>query len=186
MLNMVLDVILILVFFVVFKLYDIYVATAVIIAGAALQVIGTRLYLKRFDKKQLIVLTILLVFGGMTLYFHDPIFIKWKPTVVFWLLSTIFTVSHFFGRQPLTQRIMGRALEEKKHVIPVAVWKTLNIAWIVFFIILGTANVLVAYWFSTNAWVNFKVYGILSALLIFAFAQSMYLARYLVVDEKQQ
>jgi len=86
------------------------------------------------------------------------------------------------GAKPLTERMMAQALEGKK-AIPKPIWKCLNLAWAVFFIVLGSINVLVAYYFSTDTWVNFKLYGIMGSLMLFAIAQSIYLARY-IVDEK--
>jgi intracellular septation protein len=179
------DFMLVLLFFITFKFYDIYVATMVAMAGALFQVILTRVLHKKFDNKQLIVLLILLVFGGMTLYFHNPIFIKWKPTLVFWLFGAVFLGSQFIGKQPLIQRIMGHALEGK-HAVPGFIWKRLNLSWGLFFIILGGLNTFVAYHYSTETWVNFKLYGVLSALLIFGVAQAFYLARYMVTDGQKK
>ena len=99
MTGMVFDFLLVVIFFIAFKMYDIYVATSVIIVGALFQVIITRFVHGKFDKKQLIILALLLVFGGMTLYFHNPIFIKWKPTVVFWMLGIVFFVESFFWKR---------------------------------------------------------------------------------------
>lgn len=182
MTGMVFDFLLVVIFFVAFKMYDIYVATSVIIVGALFQVIITRLVHGKFDRKQLIILSLLLVFGGMTLYFHDPIFIKWKPTVVFWMLGIVFLLSHFFGKEPLTQRIMKHTVEGKA-VIPRHIWKKLNLAWSIFFLLLGSVNVFFAYYFSTDAWVNFKLYGVLGAFILFGVAQSVLLARYMTVEK---
>jgi intracellular septation protein len=178
MLNLLNDFIVVLLFFVAFKFYGIYVATIVGIVGSALQLLISRLCLKKFDKKQLLVLVIFLVFGGMTLYFHNPIFVKWKPTIVFWIFGIVFLGSHFIGKQPLVQRMMGHMLDEK-HSVPKIVWRNLNCAWTFFFLSLGALNIFVAYHFSTDAWVNFKLYGIFSATLLFGFAQAFYLAKYM-------
>lgn len=175
---MIFDFLLVLIFFVTFKLYDIYAATIAIIIGAMIQVIYTRSRHKKYDKKQLMILAVIVVFGGMTLYFHNPIFIKWKPTVVFWIMGLALLISQFIGTKPLIQRLMSHAFEGKDP-IPTKVWKNLNIAWTIFFISLGILNVFVAYYLSTDAWVNFKLYGVLSALIVFAVAQSLYLAKYL-------
>lgn len=180
--NAIFDFLLVVIFFVTFKLYDIYVATSVIIIGAFLQVIITRFIHGRFDKKQLLIFGIVLVFGGMTLYFHNPIFIKWKPTVIFWLLGIVFLISQYIGDKPLTQRLMGHALEGKSSVPP-TLWKKLNLAWTLFFIVLGSVNVFVAYTFSTEVWVNFKLYGVMTSLLLFGIAQSICLARYITVEK---
>lgn len=177
---MIFDLLLILIFFVTFKLYGIYAATVAIIIGAIFQVIYNRIRHKKFDKKQLMILGVVLIFGSMTLYFHNPIFIKWKPTVVFWIMGIALLASQFIGKKPLIQRLMGHVFEGKE-TIPYQVWKNLNIAWTIFFILLGAMNVFVAYYFSTDAWVNFKLYGVLSALVIFAIGQSFYLAKYINV-----
>ena len=168
MLNMIYDFVLITVFFITFKMYDIYIATVVIIIGAGLQVVLTRLLHKRYDKKQLILFGIVVIFGGMTLYFHNPIFIKWKPTVVFWLMGGALLLSQFIGKQTLIQRLMGH-LFEGKHMVPLQIWKNLNLAWTIFFT-LGGLNVFIAYYFSTDAWVNFKLYRIFKFFVILGHA----------------
>jgi intracellular septation protein len=157
-------------------------ATIAIIIGAMIQVLYTRIRHKKFDKKQLMILAVILIFGSMTLYFHNPIFIKWKPTVVFWVMGLALLISQFIGKKPLIQRLMAHVFEGRD-TIPNQVWKNLNIAWTVFFILLGTLNVFVAYYLSTDAWVNFKLYGVLSALIIFAIGQSFYLAKYMTAQK---
>jgi intracellular septation protein len=115
------------------------------------------------------------------LYFHNPIFVKWKPTVIYWLFSLIFLGSHFIGKKTLIQRFFTSALEKNgtSHAVPDKVWKKLNMAWIVFFASLGLVNLWIAYSFSTDAWVNFKLYGVMGCFLLFTFAQTFYLARFL-------
>lgn len=179
MLNLFYDFFIVLLFFIAFKFYGIYVATTVGIIGSMLQVIATRLWHKKYDKKQLLVMMIFLVFGGMTLYFHDPIFVKWKPTILFWIFGFVFFISQLIGRQPLIQRMMGHLLEEKTP-IPKVVWRRLNVAWSLFFFILGTINIFVAYHFTTDIWVNFKLYGIFSAMILFGFVQAFFLTRYMI------
>ncbi len=174
---MIFDFLLVLLFFITFKFYGIYTATVAIIIGATVQVIFNRIRHKKYDKKQLMILAVILIFGSMTLYFHNPIFIKWKPTVVFWIMGCALLISQFVGNKPLIQRLMSHVFEGKE-VVPPRVWKNLNIAWTIFFIFLGTLNVFVAYYLSTDAWVNFKLYGVLSALIVFAVGQSFYLAKY--------
>lgn len=178
MFNLIYDFLIIFLFFIAFKLYGIYVATMVGIIGTASQVILHRLWKGFFDKKQLFVLGIFLIFGGMTLYFHNPIFVKWKPSIVFWIFGIGIIFSHFMTKQPIMQRLMGSVLEDKV-TIPLPVWKKINLAWGLFFLLLGTINILVAYHFTTEVWVNFKLYGILGSLFLFAVGQSIYLARYL-------
>jgi len=178
MLNLLYDFIPVILFFVTFKLYGIYVATTVGIVATALQVITTRIFKKRFDKQQIITFVVFLFFGGMTLYFHNPIFVKWKPTIVFWIFGLVLLGGSFIGKKNLVQRMMEKVVQGKAEVPRVA-WKTLNIAWISFFALMGAINIYVAYSFSTDTWVNFKLYGILILVLLFSFLQGMYLARYI-------
>lgn len=178
MLNVFYDFIPVLLFFLAFKIYGIYVATVVGIATTALQVLITFFWQRKVDKKQLIALGVFIVFGGMTLYFHNPIFVKWKPTIIFWIFGLVLLGSQFIGAKTLVERMLGHAVD-KNITVPTAFWKRLNLAWMIFFISLGTLNLYVAYYFSTDTWVNFKFYGILSLLFIFSFLQAACLARYM-------
>jgi intracellular septation protein len=177
--TMLIDFVPVLLFFIAFKIYGIYVATTVGIVSTAIQVMLTRLIRRRFDKQQVVTLFVFVLFGGMTLYFHNPIFVKWKPSIIFWVFGIAFFVSQFVGKKPLVQRMLEGMLESQAAAVPFALWKKLNIAWSVFFIFLGSINIYIAYNFSTDVWVNFKVYGIMSLLLVFSFAQAMCLSRYL-------
>lgn len=178
MLNLLFEFIPIILFFIAFKWYGIYVATGVGIAVTALQLIINTVRTKHLDNKQVITLLVFVVFGGMTLYFHNPLFVKWKPTVIYWIFALVLFFSHFIGSKPIMQRLMQKMVEEKT-VVPSVIWKRLNAAWAVFFTLLGVINLYVAYSFSTNAWVNFKLYGTLGLLLGFSFLQAMCLARYM-------
>ncbi len=179
MLNLFYDFIPLVLFFLAFKIYGIYVATVVGIAVTAVQVLVTALVAKRMDKVQLLMLAVFTVLGGLTLYFHDPIFVKWKPSVVYWIFGTALLLSHIIGNKPLMQRMFELKLEKNKATVPSQVWKKLNIAWACAFILLGGINIYVAYNFSTEIWVNFKLYGTLGFFLIFAFLQMIYLSRYI-------
>jgi len=164
-------------FFIAFKLYGIYVATVVGIVTTLLQVIVSRVWQGKWDRKQLITLGVFVLFGGMTLYFHNPIFVKWKPTVVFWIFALAILVYQLLTQKPLMQRLMENMLQQ--HTIPINVWKRLSIIWAMFFIGLGGINLYIAYYFSNDAWVNFKFYGITSALFLFSIFQAFYLMRYM-------
>lgn len=177
--NMWFDFIPVLLFFIAFKWYGIYVATTVGIVVTALQVVLTRIMRKKFDNQQLVTLVVFVVFGGMTLYFHNPIFIKWKPTIIFAVFGMVFLGSQFIGHKPLIQRMLEKMVEGQAHTVPNTVWKRLNLVWAMFFFMLASVNLYVAYRFSTEWWVNFKVYGIMGILLVFSFLQAMYLTRYL-------
>jgi intracellular septation protein len=182
--NILIDFVPVLLFLIAFKMYGIYVATTVGIIATAVQVVLTRFIRHRFDKQQVITLIVFVVFGGMTLYFHNPIFIKWKPSIIFWIFGLAFFFSQFIGMKPLAQRMLEGLLEGQATEVPRFVWTRLNIAWTIFFLTLGTVNIYVAYTFSTDTWVNFKVYGIMTLLLTFSFVQAMCLTRYLSSEHK--
>ena len=155
--------------------HAIYLATLTAILATIVQVMLTVAMTKRVEKMHIITLVLLLVFGGATLYFKDPLFIKWKPTAINWLFAAVFFGSQFIGKKPLVQRMMGHALE----IDDPQVWKKLNLAWIGFFIFSGVANLIVAFNFSEDIWVDFKLFGLMGFTLIFVIGQSFYLARYL-------
>ncbi len=162
------------VFFAVYKVYDdFYLATGAIIVVSTLQVGWTWYRQRRVERMPLIALALLIVFGGITLVLHDEMFLKWKPTVVNWLFGIAFLASQFIGRKPLIQYLLSSAMS-----LPAAVWLRLNLAWAVFFILMGVANLYVVYQFSTDAWVNFKLWGMLGLTLVFVLAQGIYLARH--------
>jgi len=165
-------------FFLAFKFYGMYVATVVGIVAALLQVLITRLWLKKWDKKQLITLVVFVVCGGMTLYFHNPIFVKWKPTVVFWLFGLFILGSQLITQKPLMQRLMENISQEGM-LVPAVIWKRINIIWALFFLILGSVNLYIAYYFSNDAWVNFKFYGVMSVLFLASILQALYLTRFM-------
>jgi intracellular septation protein len=176
--NMLIDFIPVILFLIAFKMYGIYVATTVGIVATALQVVVTKLVRKKFDNQQLVTLAVFVVFGGMTLYFHNPIFVKWKPTIVFWVFGIAFLLSQFIGDKPIAQRMLEKVLEGNA-ALPAKIWSRLNVAWAGFFLLLGALNLYVAYNFDTDVWVNFKVYGIMGILLIFSFVQAIFLSRFL-------
>ena len=169
----------ILLFFAAYKMYDIYVATAVAIGAAFLQTGLFWLKHRRFEKMHVITLLILILFGGLTLALRDPVFIKWKPTVVNWLFGASFLGSQFIGERTLVERMMGHAI-----TVPGPVWRRLNVAWVLFFVAMGLLNLFVAYNYSEEAWVNFKLFGMMGLTLVFVFAQAFYLGRYMVPDEE--
>ncbi len=169
----------ILLFFVAYKMYDIYVATAVAIGAAFIQTALFWLKHRKFEKMHVITLGILIVFGGLTLILRDPVFIKWKPTVVNWLFGASFLGSQFIGERPLVERMMGHAIK-----VPGPVWRRLNGVWVLFFLAMGLINIYVAYNYSEETWVNFKLFGMMGLPLVFVFAQAFYLGRYMETDEE--
>jgi intracellular septation protein len=121
------------------------------------------------------------ILGGMTIYFHSDAFIKWKPTVLYWTFASAMLIAQF-----LFKRNMIRVALEAQMQLPEAVWSRLGVAWALFFGVMGVANYYVAFNFSTSTWVNFKLFG--GALLMFAFviAQSIYLSKYIEEENTEE
>jgi intracellular septation protein len=158
-------------FFVAYKLADIYVATAVIIVAVIAQTAIQWVRHRKVSTMALISGALVLVFGGLTLLIHDKAFIQWKVTVVNWLFAAGFLATHFFGERTLIERMLGENIKLEQPQ-----WRKLNFAWTAFFLILGAANLYVAYNFSENVWVNFKMFGVLGLTLAFALLQGLWLA----------
>jgi len=170
----------ILLFFIAYQAYDIYVATAVAIGASAAQVAYFQVRHKKVERMQWVTLGLLIFFGGLTLLLRDPDFIKWKPTVVNWLFAIAFLGSEFIGKKSLLQRMMDQAV-----TLPDEIWTRLNYIWISFFIGIGLLNLYVAFTFSEETWVNFKLFGMLGVTFVFIIAQGFYIARH-VKDEEVQ
>nr|VFJ66518.1 MAG: intracellular septation protein [Candidatus Kentron sp. FM]VFJ76337.1 MAG: intracellular septation protein [Candidatus Kentron sp. FM]VFK16090.1 MAG: intracellular septation protein [Candidatus Kentron sp. FM] len=150
------------------------VATIVAIVATFLQVGILWLRNHRVENMHLITLVLLVVLGGATLLFKEEMFIKWKPTAVNWLFALVFWGSRFVGGKPLVQRMM-----EKNIQLPAAAWTRLNGSWVIFFLLMGFLNLYVVYYFSTEFWVNFKLFGLIGLTMVFAIGQSFYLARFM-------
>jgi intracellular septation protein len=159
-------------FFVAFKLADIYIATAVAIATTVLQVAWLKLRRERVPGMLWASLAIIAVFGGATLALQDETFIKWKPTVLYWLFGAVLAGAALMRRN-LIRSVLSREVQ-----LPEFVWSRLNLSWIAFFAFMGAANLYVAYNYSTDLWVNFKLFGGMGLMLLFVVAQALFLARY--------
>ena len=168
----------IIIFFIAFKLGGIYVATTSAIVISLIQVVTYWFKHRRFEKMQLTTLIIIVILGGATLLFHKEIFIKWKVSVINWLFAAAFLASQWIGKKNLVQRML-----EEKIRLSEKVWCRLNLFWVIYFFVLGWVNLYVVYHFSTNTWVNFKLFGILGLTLVFVVLQAIYLARQ-VKDEQ--
>lgn len=164
----------ILIFFFVYKISGIYAATASAIIVSFIQMISYFIKHHKFEKLQVITFLLIAILGGITIVLHNPIFIKWKPTAINWVFALIFLSSHFIGKKTLVQYVM-----DKKISLPDEIWVKLNFSWVIFFVFVGTLNLYVIYHYSTDVWVNFKLFGLLSISLIFALCQGIYLGRHL-------
>ena len=160
-------------FFIAYKLAGIYVATGVLIVGVLAQAAISWFRHKKVSPMLLTSAILVLVFGGLTLLVHDAAFIKWKPTIVNWLFAAGFLASEFMKGPNVTQRLMG----EQVQLDPPSLWTKLNLMWVAFFVFCGALNLYVAFTFSESTWVNFKLFGLFGLTLVFALAQGVWLAR---------
>lgn len=154
----------------------ILLATALAIIASILQIAYLLLRRKKIEATLWLSLIVITIFGGATIYFGSEEFIKWKPTVLYWLFGFALFVANFVFRKNLI-----RAMMEKKIQLPDAVWQKLNMAWIIFFAVMGILNLYVAFWggFETSTWVSFKLFGGMGLMLVFVIGQSIYLSKYL-------
>jgi intracellular septation protein len=164
-----------------YDIKGIYVATTVMIIASVLQVAITWLLTRKVEKSHLITLVLVLVLGGATLWLQNPDFIKWKPTAVNWLFALAFIGSHVFTDKSLLERMMAEHIQ-----LPGAIWFKLNVAWVLFFIGSGLANLYVAFNFDEATWVNFKLFGLLGLTIVFIIGQSVYLAKHAIESPKSE
>lgn len=150
-------------------------ATLVVVVIAVVQVVAMKLMRKKIDTLLWVSLVIVLGLGGLTLYFHDETFIKWKPTLVYGAMAIGLFVSDIVLKRYVLRTMMQAADMD----VPEAVWRHLSWAWIGFFVAMGVLNIWVAYHFSTDTWVNFKMWGSLGLTLVFTLVQGVYLSRHM-------
>ena len=169
----------ILLFFIAYKFGGIYVATGVAIAASFVQIGWVMARGKKVETMMWLSLAIIVVFGGATLLLHNETFIKWKPTVLYWLFAAI-----LLGGSWLFNKNIIRSMMAKQVSLPESVWNKLNLSWAGFFIVMGVTNLYVAFNFSTDAWVDFKLFGSTAMMLVFVIAQSLILSKYM--EDKDQ
>ena len=162
----------IILFFVTYKLCDIFVATAVTMVATIAQILYLWFKDKKIEKGPIITLVAILILGGATLFFHDELFIKWKPTVVYWLLSAFIFINNLMQKGPTTKKLLG-----EKMTLPDHVWSTIDNITVYFFFFLGSLNIFVAYTYATEIWVNFKLFGALLLTVLFCVSISFYIAK---------
>ena len=167
----------IILFFVAFKVWGIYTATAVAIVATIAQIAYLRIKTGKIEPMQWMSLGVIVLFGGATLLAHDDNFIKWKPTVLYWLMGGALLISQLMFKKNLLRSVMGTQLQ-----LPDAIWLKLNWAWTAFFAVMGALNIWIAYNFDTDTWVNFKLFGGMGLMVAFVIAQAIYMSRYLPQD----
>lgn len=149
------------------------IATALLIAATCVQVAVNWFRQRKVEKMHIVVLVLAIVFGGATIYFHEPAYLVWKVTLGNWLFAVAFLASHFIGESPIVKRMMQHAVE-----LPEQIWNRLSYMWILFFVSVGTINLIVAQHVSFDTWVQFKLFGMLGLTIAFVIIQSIYLARH--------
>jgi intracellular septation protein len=165
-------------FFIAFKVQGIYVATAVAIAASIGQIGWLWLRGRKIDAMLWVSLAIIVVFGSATLLLHDETFIKWKPTVLYWLFACVLGASEWLFGRNLIRKMLGEQIQ-----LPNPAWSKLNFSWVLFFACMGFLNLYVAFSFPTDIWVNFKLFGGMGLMLAFVIGQSLFLAKY--VEHKE-
>jgi intracellular septation protein len=167
-------------FFVVYKTVDIYAATAVAIVATFIQVGWFWARHRRFETMHLVTMAVITIFGGLTIYLKDDTFIKWKPTIVYWLFALILFGTHWLGKKTAIEHLVG-----KQVVLTPNAWKLMNMSWAIFFSVMGAINIYVAFFYGlemtperrTDIWVNFKTFGAIGLTFAFILIQAIWLAR---------
>ncbi len=149
-------------------------ASTVVVLGTLLQIIIMKSMRKHIDKLLWASLAVVVILGGLTLWFHSETFIKWKPTIVYWMMGGGLLIGEVFMKRDVLSQMMGGQIE-----VPEAVWRRLTWAWVTFFLAMGVLNLYVAFNFSTDTWVTFKMWGTMALLLVFALLQGLYLSRHM-------
>jgi intracellular septation protein len=155
----------------------ILLATVVVILATLAQIVYVLLRRGKVEKMLLLSFALVTAFGSLTLLLRDDNFIKWKPTMLYWVIAVSMSIA------ALRKRNAMRLMLADKIDLPEAIWLRLNFAWIGFLLFMGALNLFVAYRYPTEIWVNFKLFGGIGLLLLFALAQGVYLSRYIKEDE---
>lgn len=169
------------IFFVVYKMTDIYAATGSLIVTTGLLLAYSYFKNGKAEKMQVITFLMVFIFGSLTLFLHDDVFIKWKVTFIYALFAVALLASQYIFKKSIIKQMLGKEL-----TLPDNVWNRLNIAWALFFIILSILNVYVAFNLPQEVWVNFKVFGLLGATLVFTMLSGLYIYKYLPASDKSE
>ena len=152
-------------------------ATVVVIIATLAQIVWLKLRGQKVDLMLWVSLALVTLLGSATIYFHSENFIKWKPTVLYWVMGASLLVGQLvFGKNGI-KSLMGAQM-----TLPDSVWRSVNFSWVVFFTVMGVINLWVAYNFSTSTWVNFKLFGSMGLMLLFILAQAFFLNKHIKPD----
>lgn len=163
----------IILFFVAFKTAGIYVATAVSIAATVAQIAYLRHKHGKVEPMHWLSLGVIVVFGGATLFAQNDTFIKWKPTVLYWLMGGALLFGQWLFNKNFVRTLMGGQIS-----LPDAAWRSMNTSWVAFFAVMGALNLWIAYQFDTDTWVTFKLFGGMGLMFLFVLGQALYISRF--------
>lgn len=169
---------LIVIFFIAFKLFGIYPAIGTAMALYSGQILYQILARKPIENLQWVTLGMVLILGGASLFFHNDLFFKWKPSVIYLIFASAILMVPLFTKAPALQKIMGQQLD-----LPPAIWRKLDYSWALFFILCAILNLIIAYQFETETWVYFKLFGSLAMIMVFIIGQAIWLSPYLKKEE---
>ena len=173
-------------FLLVYMFKGIYTALAVLMIAMPIGLLIKYVRTRSLDKMYFWSTILLLIAGGLTLYYRNPLFLYWKPTVFYWVVAIAFLASQFIGEMPLVQRVLGLVdgLEfgkaTRQH------WLKLNLVWVMFFVVAGSLNIYVAYNYEEATWVKFKVFGLMALTFVFMLGQSFWLSSLMDDDEPEE
>ena len=156
-------------------------ATVVVIVATLAQILWLKARGKKVDTMLWISLGLVTVLGGATIYFHSEAFIKWKPTVLYWVMGSALLIGQLVFKKNGIKSIMGAQM-----ALPDSIWRVVNLSWVGFFAVMGVLNLWVAFNFPTATWVNFKLFGGLGLMALFVVGQALYLGRYLKTDQVRE
>ncbi len=157
-------------FFAAYLYDDLYFAVGVLMVAMPIGLVLKTYWTKKLDKIYLGSTIFLLILGSATLFFRNPLFLYWKPTAFYWVVSIVFLASQWIGDKTIVERLFAQAADLSREQ-----WVKLNLMWVAFFIFAGGLNIYVAYSFSQQVWVNFKVFGLLALTLIFVIIQAVWM-----------
>lgn len=166
-------------FFAAFKIWGIYIATAVAIAATVVQIGYLHFKHGKVEPMQWLSLGVIVLFGGATLLSQSDTFIKWKPTVLYWVMGLVLLIGQAVFNKNFIRSLMGSQIQ-----LPDPVWRNLNWGWTGFFAVMGAINLWVAFNFDTDTWVNFKLFGGMGLMVVFVIAQAIYLSRHVKEEEQ--
>lgn len=160
-------------------LVPIMLATIAVIIGSIIQIVWAKIHYKKVDKTLWISALLVIVLGGMTLYFQNDAFIKWKPTLLYWIFAAVLIGANLFAKKNIIKSIMGKEIS-----LPETIWNKLNIAWAIFFTGLGALNLYVAFNYSIDTWASFKLFGTMALMFVFIIGQSLAINKHIINEDK--